>query len=230
MSAQGWSICVVGGTGAEGSGLALRWARAGHRVTIGSRDGAKAEAAARDLNALLGTDLVVGAPSDDGVAAADVVVLTVPFAAQMPTILGLKEKLAGKILIDVTVPLMPPKVSRVQLPPSDSCVLAVQTALGPEVRVVSAFQNVSAHSLKDPDRQIDCDVLVASDDKEARKVGIALAEAAGLRGVDAGPLANSVVAESLTSALIWINRTYKIPDAGIRITGLDRAADTSEER
>lgn len=230
MGAQNLSICVVGGTGAEGSGLALRWARAGHRVTIGSRDGPKAEATARELNAMLGADRIVGARSDDGVAAADVVVLTVPFTAQMPTILGLKDRLAGKILIDVTVPLMPPKVSRVQLPPSDSCVLAVQAALGPEVRVVSAFQNVSAHSLKDPDRRIDCDVLVASDDKEARKVGIALAEAAGLRGVDAGPLANSVVAESLTSALIWINRTYKIPDAGIRITGLDRAGGASEGR
>jgi NADPH-dependent F420 reductase len=230
MGAQNLSICVVGGTGAEGSGLALRWARAGHRVTIGSRDRPKAEATARELNALLGADRIGGARSDDGVAAADVVVLTVPFAAQMPTILGLKDKLAGKILIDVTVPLAPPKVSRVQLPPSDSCVLAVQAALGPEVRVVSAFQNVSAHSLKDPDRLIDCDVLVASDDKEARKVGIALAEAAGLRGIDAGPLANSVVAESLTSALIWINRTYKIPDAGIRITGLDRAGGASEGR
>lgn len=230
MSPQNVSICVVGGTGAEGSGLALRWARAGHRVTIGSRDGAKAADAARELNALLGIDSISGMRSDDAVAAADVVVLTVPFAAQMPTILGLKDKLAGKILIDVTVPLMPPKVSRVQLPPSDSCVLAVQAALGPEVRVVSAFQNVSAHSLKDPDRRIDCDVLVAGDDKAARKVGIALAEAAGLRGVDAGPLANSVVAESLTSALIWINRTYKIPDAGIRITGLERGGGTSEGR
>lgn len=230
MSVQSLAICVVGGTGAEGSGLALRWARTGHRVTIGSRDGAKAESAARTLNALLGADRIVGARSEDGVAAADVVVLTVPFAAQMPTILGLKDRLAGKILIDVTVPLVPPKVSRVQLPASDSCVLAVQEALGPEVRVVSAFQNVSAHSLKDPDHEIECDVLVAGDDKEARKIGIALAEAAGLRGIDVGPLANSVVAESLTSALIWINRTYKIPDAGIRITGLDRAGASSEGR
>lgn len=229
MSPQAYSICVVGGTGAEGSGLALRWARAGHRVTIGSRDSAKAEATARELNTLLGADRILGARSDDGVADADIVVLTVPFSAQMSTTLSLKHKLAGKIFIDVTVPLIPPKVSRVQLPASDSCVLAVQEALGPEVRVVSAFQNVSAHRLKDLDRLIDCDVLVASDDKEARKLVIALAEAAGLRGVDVGPLANSVVAESLTSALIWINRTYKIPDAGIRITGLERA-DASLER
>ena len=146
--------------------------------------------------------------------------LTVPFAAQMPTVSELKPVLAGKILIDVTVPLVPPKVSRVQLPPSDSCIVAVQQMLGDSVRVVSAFQNVSAHKLKKLDYMIECDVLVTGDDKDARAVAIGLAQDAGLRGVDAGPLANSVVAESLTSVLIWINRTYKIPDAGIRITGL----------
>jgi NADPH-dependent F420 reductase len=214
------TICVVGGTGAEGSGLALRWARAGHRVTIGSRDPAKAEAAATELNARLGEPLIGAAASRAAVEGAEVVVLTVPFAAQMPTVEGLKDVLAGKILIDVTVPLVPPKVSRVQLPPTDSCVVAVQAALGDGVRVVSAFQNVSAHKLKDPDKAIDCDVLVTGDDKPAREVAIRLAGDAGLRGIDAGPLANSVVAESLTSVLIWINRTYKLPDAGIRITGL----------
>lgn len=221
MSDRTFTICVVGGTGAEGSGLALRWAHAGHVVTIGSRDPAKAQETARELNAILGANRVSGAESVAGVAGADVAVLTVPFAAQMPTVSGLKDALAGKILIDVTVPLMPPTVSRVQLPPSDSCVVAVQEMLGDSVRVVSAFQNVSAHKLKKLGHRIDCDVLVAANDKDARGVGIALAEAAGLRGVDVGPLANSVVAESLTSALIWINRTYKIPDAGIRITGLD---------
>jgi NADPH-dependent F420 reductase len=220
MADKTYTICVVGGTGAEGSGLALRWAHAGHNVTIGSRDPAKAEQTARELNAILGAERIVGTDSKKGVAAADVVVLTVPFAGQMATIGGLQSELAGKILIDVTVPLVPPKVSRVQLPPSDSCVVAVQQLLGDKVRVVSGFQNVSAHKLKNLGHSIECDVLVTGDDKEARAVGIALAEAAGLRGIDGGPLANSVVAESLTSMLIWINRTYKIPDAGIRITGL----------
>jgi len=220
MTDTRYSICVVGGTGAEGSGLALRWANAGHRVTIGSRDAAKAQAAAAELNAALGKDAVRGVTNASGVAEADIVVLTVPFSGQMPTVTELKSALAGKILIDVTVPLVPPKVSRVQLPASDSCVVAVQQMLGESVRVVSAFQNVSAHKLKKLDYKIDCDVLVTGDDKDARAVAIALAQDAGLRGVDAGALANSVVAESLTSALIWINRTYKIPDAGIRITGL----------
>jgi hypothetical protein len=230
MSEKSLSICVVGGTGAEGSGLALRWAHAGYRVTIGSRDPAKAQETARELNAILGADKIAGTESRMGVADADVVVLTVPFSAQMPTVEGLKDVLAGKILIDVTVPLVPPKVSRVQLPPTDSCVVAVQQMLGDSVRVVSAFQNVSAHKLKKLGHRIDCDVLVAADDKEARAIGIALAEAAGLRGIDVGPLANSVVAESFTSALIWINRTYKIPDAGIRITGLTPPGAASETR
>jgi NADPH-dependent F420 reductase len=220
MNEKPHSICVVGGTGAEGGGLALRWAHAGHRVTIGSRDAAKAADAARELNTILGAEHVTGTDSATGVAAAEIVVLTVPFAAQIPTVTGLKAELAGKILIDVTVPLVPPKVSRVQLPPTDSCVVAVQQLLGDEVRVVSAFQNVSAHKLKKLGQPIDCDVLVAADDKDARAVAITLAKDAGLRGIDVGPLANSVVAESLTSALIWINRTYKLPDAGIRITGL----------
>lgn len=228
MTAKTYTICVVGGTGAEGSGLALRWAHAGHNVTIGSRDPAKAEQTARELNALLGAERIIGTESKKGVAASDVIVLTVPFASQIATIGGLQSELAGKILIDVTVPLVPPKVSRVQLPPSDSCVVAVQQMLGDKVRVVSGFQNVSAHKLKNLGHSIDCDVLVTGDDKEARAVGIALAEAAGLRGIDGGPLANSVVAESLTSMLIWINRTYKIPDAGIRITGL--SPEESSER
>ena len=225
MSDNRLSICVVGGTGAQGSGLALRWANAGHTVTVASRDEAKAKAAAQELNAILGSDRIAGADYAKGAAEASIIVLTVPFASQLSTIGALKDQLAGKILIDVTVPLVPPKVSTVQLPETDSCVVNVQKLLGPDVRVVSAFQNVSAHKLKKLDYEIDCDVLVACDDKDAREVGIALAKDAGLRGIDAGPLANSVVAEALTSALIWINRKYKVPDAGIRITGLDAVVE-----
>lgn len=230
MNQSPLSICVVGGSGAEGSGLALRWAHAGHSVSIGSRDASKAQGAAHELNTILGEDRISGLESREGVAAADIVVLTVPFAAQISTISGLKSELSGKVLIDVTVPLVPPKVSLVQLPQTDSCVVAVQQMLGEKVRVVSAFQNVSAHKLKNLALKIECDVFVASDDKEAREIGISLAEAAGLRGIDVGPLANSVVAESLTSVLIWINRKYKIPDAGIRITGLDALGGSSEEQ
>ena len=215
------TIAIVGGTGAEGSGLAIRWANAGHRVIIGSRDPARAQALADEFNAKLGTSLLSGAASEAAVEPADIVVLTVPYASQLAMVRALKDELQGKILIDVTVPLVPPKVSQVQLPAAGSCVVAVQQELGEGVRVVSAFQNVSAHKLKDLEYSIKCDVLVCSDDKEARQVVMALARDAGLRGIDAGALANSTVAESLTSALIWINRTYKIPDAGIVITGIN---------
>lgn len=220
MSSDKKTICIVGGTGAEGSGLAARWAAHGHRVIIGSRDASKAQSTVDALNALTGKNNVEGMESRTGVVQADVVVLTVPFSAQRSTVEGLKDALAGKVLIDVTVPLVPPKVSTVQLPESDSCVVAIQKLLGEQTKVVSAFQNVSAHKLKDLNYQIECDVLVASDDGEARQVAMMLAKDAGLRGIDAGVLANSVVAESFTSVLIWINRKYKIPDAGIRITGL----------
>ncbi len=216
-----YTIAIVGGTGAEGSGLALRWANAGHRVIIGSRDPAKAKALADQFNAQLGTEMLSGAASDAAVETAEIVVLTVPYASQLEMVRALKEKLQGKILVDVTVPLVPPKVSQVQLPAAGSCVVAAQQELGDGVRVVSAFQNVSAHKLKDLEYSIKCDVLVCSNDKEARQVVIGLAKDAGLRGIDAGVLANSTVAESLTSALIWINRTYKIPDAGIMISGIN---------
>jgi len=213
-------IAVLGGTGAEGSGLAFRWAAAGHQVRIGSRDEAKAAAAAAGINQRIGRQTVTGGTNAAAVEGADIVVLTVPYAAQMQTAMSVKEKLSGKILVDVTAPLQPPKVSQVQLPAGGSCVVALQAALGSEVKVVSAFQNVGAHHLPDEAYTIDCDVLVCGDDKAAREAVIRLVEAAGLRGIHAGLLANSAASEALTSVLIFINRTYKVASAGIRITGL----------
>jgi NADPH-dependent F420 reductase len=224
------TIAVVGGTGAEGSGLALRWAHAGHRVIIGSRDATKAKTAANELNAILGRTSIEGTSSEDAVEQAQVVVLTVPYVAQLSTVEGLVKKLEGKILVDVTVPLVPPKVSIVQLPQSDSAAVALQAMVGPSVRVVSAFQNISAHKLRKLDHKIPCDVLVCSDDKDARLLVVALAMDAGLKGINAGPLSNSTVAESLTSVLIWINRTYKVPDAGFVITGLSQGNISGEHQ
>ena len=220
MTEQRHRIAIIGGTGAEGGGLALRWANAGHEVIIGSRDAAKAASVARDFNQVLNCDRVRGTTFDEAAKSADLVVLTVPYSAQLSTVKAIRSNLNGKVLVDVTVPLVPPKVAQVQLPSTDSCVVAVQAELGDSVRVVSAFQNVSAHKLKDLKYKVECDVLVCGNDKEARQIVIALARDAGLRGIDAGTLANSTVAESLTSVLIWINRTYKIPDAGITITGI----------
>lgn len=221
---QKYSIAIIGGTGQEGGGLALRWARAGHRVVIGSRSRDKAAAAAQELNRLLGEKKIRGESNGQAAADAEIVVLTVPYAAQQVTVEEIRRQLEGKILIDATVPLMPPKVARVQLPAHGSAVAKIQELLGERVRVVSAFQNVSAHHLKDLDHEVDCDVLVCGDDVAARQIVIELAEDIGLRGIHAGPIVNSAAAEALTSVLIAINLRYKISGAGVRITGLPQEA------
>jgi len=216
-------IAVLGGTGKEGSGLAFRWARAGFAVIIGSRDAGRAAAAAAELNRLLaGPATVTGLDNHDAAKAAAIVVLALPYAAQRATALEVKDALEGKILIDVTVPLAPPKVDRVQLPEGGSAVSRLQNELGAGVRVVSAFQNVSAVHLKDLDHRIDCDVLVCGDDAAAREQAVQLAEAAGMVAWHAGALANSAASEALTSVLIAINKHYKVPGSGIRITGVPR--------
>jgi hypothetical protein len=213
-------IAILGGTGQEGSGLAFRWAFAGHDVIIGSRSGDKALATAAELNALLtGRGHVRGATNLEAAREAEIAVLTVPYSAQRATADEVRAELEGKILVDVTVPLAPP-VDRVQLPNGESAVLALQRALGPGVIVVSAFQNVSATHLKTASHVIDCDVLVCADDKAARERVVALAEDAGLRGIHAGALANSAAVEAMTSVLIAINKHYKVRASGVRITGL----------
>jgi NADPH-dependent F420 reductase len=216
------TIAVIGGTGNQGPGLALRWAKSGqYQVIIGSRQQEKAERVAAELNAQLGQDLIRGMVNPNAAASADLAVLTVPYTAHLPTLESIRAGLAGKVLVDVTVPLQPPKVSRVHVPPGGSATAEAQALLGDEVRVVAAFQNVGAAHLGDPDHAIECDVLVCGDDKEAKAEAIALAEAAGVRGLDAGPLQNAVVIEGLTAVLIGINIRYKVKGAGIRITGLE---------
>lgn len=216
------TIAVIGGTGKEGPGLALRWARSGqYQVIIGSRQQEKAERVAAELNARLGEELVHGMINAGAAEAADLAVLTVPYSAHVPTLESIRAGLSGKILVDVTVPLQPPKVSRVHIPAGGSASAEAQATLGDEVRVVAAFQNIGATHLEEPEQPIDCDVLVCGDDKEAKAEAIALAEAAGMRGLDAGPLQNAVVIEGLTSVLIGINIRYKVKGAGIRITGLE---------
>jgi NADPH-dependent F420 reductase len=214
------TIAILGGTGQEGSGLALRLGKAGHRVIIGSRDAARAETAAAEMNKMLGRDAISGAANKAAASAAEIVMLTVPYAAQRATVEEVRDVLRGKILVDATAPLRPPKVARVQLPPEGSAVAAIQALLGAEVRVVSAFQNVSADRLRELDHGVDCDVLVCGDDVAAREVVIALAADIGLAAYHAGPIANSAAAEALTSVLISINMRYKSGGAGIRITGV----------
>jgi len=214
---------MIGGTGPLGSGLARRLCLAGYGVVIGSRTAAKAEAAVATLAA--------GAASPGRLRAADnaaaaklgeVVFITVPWASQAAILEEIKPHLTGKLVVDTTVPLVPPKVARVQLPEQHSAALAAQRHLGPQVRVVSAFHNVAAQKLAG-DAPIDCDVLVFGDDPKDRQIVVGLAKAMGLDAIHAGPLANSVAAEALTSVLIGINRNYKVDGAGIRITGIARA-------
>lgn len=207
-------IAILGGTGDLGSGLAKRWLAAGYSIVIGSRSAEKAQAFAKELGGDGRGDDNVGAAKS-----ADIVVLAVPFGSHEATLLEVKDAVQGKIVVDAAVPLVPPKVSVVQLPPEGSAAQIAQNLLGDGVRVVSAFHNVGATKLHAGGRA-DCDVLVFGNDKDARDIVIGLAGEVASCGIDGGVLANSAAAEALTSVLIGINRRYKVPGAGIRITGL----------
>jgi hypothetical protein len=215
-------IGIIGGTGKEGKGLAYRWARAGLQVVIGSRQHEKAQAAAAEVNSLLGGETQVGAAVNaEAAETADLLVLTVPYAAHADMCQFIKPYAQGKIVIDVTVPLVPPKVTRVQLPPEGSATRQAQLILGDQVQVVAAFQNISYEHLLN-DEPVDCDVIVCGGNLEARQVVLALVEAAGLVGWNGGSVENAVVVEGLTSILIGLNKQFSTTDAGIRITGLPR--------
>jgi 8-hydroxy-5-deazaflavin:NADPH oxidoreductase len=197
------TIAVIGGTGKLGAALAGRWRAAGLAVVVGSRS---------------------GTPYAEAAAMADIIVVTVPFAAQAEILAAIAPHAVGKIVIDTTVPLVPPRVMRVQLPPDGSAAQRAQALLGETVKMVSAFHNVAAHKLAEPG-PVDCDCLVFGDAPADRAVGVALAEAADLRGIHGGALANSAAAEALTSVLLFLNKTYKSDGAGLRITALPGFAD-----
>jgi len=217
------TIAVLGGTGKEGKGLAYRWARAGYRVLIGSRLSERAVTVASEIMQLLeGTSSVVGTTNLEAAQQSDIIVLTVPYAAHRATLESVKDALKGKLLIDVTVPLVPPKVSKVQMPAAGSAAQEAKEILGDDVQVVAAFQNIS-HELLLGEEDVECDVLVTGTSKDARTEALRLAEAAGLTGWDAGPIENSVVVEGLASVLIYINKQYGSTHAGIKITGVNRS-------
>lgn len=218
MTAGKEIIAILGGTGDLGGGLARRWSRAGYEIIIGSRTLAKGRAAAAELLAEFADLNVTGMENRDAAEKSEIVVLTVPFSFQISILEAVKPALVGKILIDVTVPLVPPKVGTVQLPERGSAGEMAQAFLGEDIQVVSAFQNVGAQHLRE-DHAIQCDVLVSGNKRAAREKVIELVQAAGLKGWHAGPLANAVAAEALTSVLISINRHHEIDAAGIVITG-----------
>jgi 8-hydroxy-5-deazaflavin:NADPH oxidoreductase len=223
------TIAVVGGTGAEGSAIALRLGHAGYHVIIGTRDSTKGARVTAELNKILGAEAIVSASNAQAAKTGDIVILTVPYAAQEATVQEIRDVLIGKILIDATAPLVPPKVSNVQLPPGGSAVAHTQRVLGDKVRVVSAFQNVAAHKLRRLGADVQCDVLVCGDDAQARSAACKLVSRMGLHALDAGPICNSAAAEALASLLIFLNRKYKVSGSGIRITGLEQGESTNPE-
>ncbi|RIA47652.1 NADPH-dependent F420 reductase [Dichotomicrobium thermohalophilum] len=218
MSESRPRVGVIGGTGALGSALARRWAMAGYHIIIGSRAAERAETAAAEMALPEDAPRPAGMDNASAAGAADLVVVTVPFVSQEQMLEDIKAASAGKIVVDTTVPLVPPKVMRVQLPPEGSAAARARRILGDGARLVSAFHNVAAHKLQ-RDAPVDCDVLVFGEPDDRGPV-VELAEAAGLRGIHAGPLDNAVAAEALTSILIGINKRYKVDGAGIQITGI----------
>lgn len=214
-------IAVLGGTGKEGKGLAYRWAKAGYAVVIGSRSKEKADIAASELNEKLnGKKLIDAMENPDAASWCDLAVLTVPYSAQLTLLENIKDELKGKILVNVTVPLVPPKITKVQMPAAGSAAQEAQNLLGEETPVVAAFQNISYERLLN-DEEVNCDVIVCGTGKSNRQVVIELVKKAGMIGWDGGVIENAVVVEGMTSILLGLNRQYDGKAAGIRITGLN---------
>jgi NADPH-dependent F420 reductase len=212
-------IAVLGGTGKEGRGLALRWAKAGHDVVLGSREADRARAKAEELSSLSGKT-VRGSDNASAAAGAEVVLLSVPYAGHAALLSELRSVLQGRIVIDITVPLQPPRVREVHLPAGQAAALEAQALLGPGVRVVAALHHVSSIHLGDLDHALEGDVLVCSDDEAARALVVELVGDLGMRALDAGPLRNAIALESLTPVLLHINKKYKVEGTAIRFVGV----------
>ncbi|MFN8499744.1 MAG: NADPH-dependent F420 reductase [Anaerolineae bacterium] len=217
------TIAILGGTGPEGKGLAMRWAAAGFSVIIGSRDAARAQRIADELKALVPDGNLTGAANRDAAQQGELVVLTTPFEGQPGLLDEVKEALQGKILVTAVVPLDPAAKRRAPQMAEGPAAVQAQRQVGEGVKVVGAFHNVGAHQLQDPQAEVDCDVLVCGDDRASKDAVIALAEAGGMRAWDAGALANAIIPEGLTSVLININIRYKSKGAGLRITNVPGA-------
>ena len=219
MSTDKPTLGIVGGTGALGSAIAWRAARAGYPTVIGSRDSERAAAAAAETAQRLPAGArISGLSNRDAAAASEIVFVTVPYASHKATLEDIREAVSGKLLVDTTVPLVPPKVATYQAPGKGTASLEAAEILDSSTAIVSAMQNVAAHKLAE-DIEVDCDVLVCGDALAARQQVIDILADIGLRGLHAGGLANAAAAEALTSILIGINKRYKVDGAGIRITG-----------
>lgn len=218
------TVAILGGTGPQGQGVALRLARAGVAVALGSRDAARAVEIAASLNArLAGQDGAAGITGHDNAgavqAASRLAVLAVPYAAHDDTLRAIAPLLPGKVLVDIVVPLAPGNPRAVAMPPEGSATEAAQALLGADIPVVGALHNVSAHSLNDLDHALNCDVLIAGDSPEAKDEVAALIARIGVQVYDAGPAQSARCVEALTPILIRLNMSKKVPfsHAGIRV-------------
>lgn len=216
------TLAIIGGTGKEGNALALRFARAGMRVLIGSRDALKAQNAAHEMNQRIGAANVEGYSNRDAALRADLVLLAVPYAGMQPILAEVRDAVQNKIVINLAASLDPERKSRAKPPAAGSVTAEVQQFFGAAVKVVAAFQNISPEKLEAVDTQIDSDVLVCGGDKASRESVIDLIKKIGIAAFDAGGLANAVAVEALTAVLIAINLKYKVRGAGIRIVGVPR--------
>ncbi|MDR1820475.1 MAG: NADPH-dependent F420 reductase [Methanobrevibacter sp.] len=223
-------IAVLGGTGDQGLGIAIRFVQLGEQIIIGSRKAEKAEKAVKAVKELLGNDdldNLKGLSNEDAAKEGDIIILTVPILAQKPTLDSVRGSVKGKIVVDATVPLQSniggAPTTYFELWEGSAAERTAKILKGTDVKIVSAFNNISSSSLKDFDKkpEIDCDCLVSSDDEEAKKIVMDLIEKIpGVKCVDCGLLEQARTVEHLTALLINLNIRYKTHYGGLRITGL----------
>ncbi|MFB3887865.1 MAG: NADPH-dependent F420 reductase [Candidatus Bathyarchaeia archaeon] len=216
------SLAIIGGTGKEGSAIAMRFAKAGVRTIIGSRDAMKAQNTAAVINGKFGIKNVEGYTNREATAKADVVLLAVPYDGMKPILEDIKPAAAGKVIINIASSLDAEKKSRARINPAGSIAMEIQTFFGEGTKVVDAFQNISPEQLEKFDEKIETDVLVVGADRDTREMVIGLIKKVGIGAFDAGMIQNAVVVETMTAALISINIRYKVKGAGIRIIGVPR--------
>lgn len=213
-------IGILGGTGKEGAGLAVRWAQAGHDIVIGSRDAERARAKAAELAALVPGARMSGAGNRDAAAAAEIVVIALPAGGLAATLPDVREACRGKVVVSTVVPLTFGGPRLFTPPPQGSSAEEAQEMLGSDARVVGAFHHIAAHELSATEHDIECDLLICGGDAEAKKRVADLGASMGLRTVDVGALSNAGPLEGITAVLATINRRYKLKNSGIKITGL----------
>ncbi len=216
------SLAIIGGTGKEGSAIAMRFAKAGVRTIIGSRDAAKAQNMANIINSKFSIKNVEGFTNRDATSKADVVLLAVPYDGMKPILEDIKPAASGKVIINIASSLDQEKKSRARINPAGSIAAEIQQFFGESTKVVDAFQNISPEQLEKFDEKIETDVLVVGADRETREMVIGLIKKVGIDAFDAGMIQNAVVVETMTAALIAINIRYKVRGAGIRLIGVPR--------